>query len=118
MNVMSRDAKYLHRLVKHRAALIKSNETKARKEKNSQLSNIDKIREENSKMRNAKNEAKELDRQKISRTLMANLVTAADYPDSPKYVHHLINVLKNILGISLKIYFYVEITKLLNKRLL
>lgn len=95
---MSSDAKHLHKLVKHRDAQIKAIETKLKKEKRDKMSSLDKIRDDHSHMRCAKNDAKELERQKLSRTLMANLCTAADYPDSPGYVVHMINILKNILG--------------------
>lgn len=103
--LMSNDAKHLHELIKQREILINENVLKLKTEKKNQMSTLDKIREEHSQIRCAKNDAKEQDRQKLSRTLMANLVTAADYPNCPPYVHHIINFLKNILGNVFCVFF-------------
>ena len=103
---MSNDAKELHKLIKYRDDLIYENEMKLKNEKRQHQSTLEKIRDDQSNMRCAKNDCKEQERQKVSRTVMANLVTAADYPGCPSYVHHIINVLKNILGIQKFFYFY------------
>ena len=96
--IMNQDVHHLNKLVKHRNAVIKDNERIIEKEKRNEMSALDKIREDHCQMRCAKNDAKEVERQKVSRTYMANLSTAAESPDCPPYVHHIINVLKNILG--------------------
>ena len=95
---MSDDAKELHKLINQRNDQQKSNEEKLKKENEERLNSLMKIRAENSNMRNAKNDAKEMERQKLSRTLFSNLVSSSDFPDSPSFVPHMINVLKNILG--------------------
>ena len=96
---MAEDAKYLQKLVKQRDNQINANEAQLKKDKHEKLSFLDKIREDLSVTRCTKNDEKEKDRQRVSRTLMAALVTAADYPGCPDYVPAIINVLKNILGI-------------------
>lgn len=105
LSIMNKEAQYLHQLIKHRKALIKANEIKLKKEKKKMMSNLDKIREDQSHFRCMKSDAKELERQKLSRTLMANLCTAADYPGCPPYVPHMINLLKNIMG-NFSVHFY------------
>lgn len=76
----------------------KINEAQLRKENRDRMSSLEKIREDHGLARSAKNEAKEKERQKITRTLLANLVTSADFEDCPDYIPPIINVLKNILG--------------------
>ena len=103
---MTKDAKYLHQLVKKRTDLINANEEKLKKEQRERMSTLNQIREDHSLVRNAKNESKESERQKISRTLMAKLVSAADFPGCPDYVPPMINVMKNILGNYYVIFFF------------
>ena len=98
MDLMTKDAKSLHNMVKHRSELLKANDERLQQENEQIAANLRKIQSEESKKRHSKLEAKEHERQKLSRTMMANLVTAADYPDAPTFVPHMINVLKNILG--------------------
>lgn len=96
---MSEHAKELHSLIKERKKLVDSYEEKHAKEKKERLEGVEKIRQTHANMRSAKNDAKERDRQAAARTMMANLVSSADYPDSPPFIPHLLNVLQNILGI-------------------
>ena len=100
MSDMSNDAEQLHKLIRQRTALLKKNVLfeNEEKDRNSKLS---KIREQQSSIRSVKNDAKELERLKLSRTIMANLISSADYPECPPYVPHIINVLKNMSGIIL-----------------
>lgn len=95
---MTSDARDLHRYVKERSTKIQINEDKLKRENVDRMSSLAKIRTTHSNIRNVKNDAKENERQKLSRTLMANLVTSADYPDAPDYIPDMINVLKNVLG--------------------
>lgn len=95
---MANDAKFLHNLVKQRTEVMKSNEEQLRKENRERMSTLQQIREDQSLNRVAKNDSKESERQKISRTLMAKLVSSADYPGCPDYVPPMINIMKNILG--------------------
>lgn len=110
IQVMTEDAKQLHKLLKQRQSEIKANEEKMRKESRERMSTLDQIREDHSLARTAKNESKESERQKISRTLMSKLVTAADFPGCPDYVPAIINVLKNILG-NLLYHFYFNVNR-------
>lgn len=98
IEAMTADAKELQRLVKERKGLIDEHEKRLAKEKKDRKESLDKVRNMHTNMRSAKNDAKEQDRQAVSRTLMTNLVTSADYPDAPAFVPHLINVIQNILG--------------------
>lgn len=114
MDLMTKDAKYLHLLVKKRKCLVKDNEELLKKESRERMTTLEQIREEHSLTRTAKNESKENERQKISRTLMAKLVTAADFPGCPDYVPAMINVLKNILGMppnKMGKYFFFKKTR-------
>lgn len=95
---MTEDAKKLHCLVKDRDLYLKNMSNKLEKEKKETLSSLSQIRARHSSIRMSKHEEKEKERKTLSRTLMANLVSATDFPDSPSYVPHMINVLKNILG--------------------
>lgn len=95
---MTEDAKSLNKLLKDRKDLVKSNEEKVAAENKKRLMELSKIRDTAKKMRMAKDDAKERERKKKSRTFMHNLETSADYPEAPQYVPHMINVLKNILG--------------------
>lgn len=110
---MSADAKTLNKLVKQRETEVKKNQKKIVTENRERLEKVDLVRKKNSSLRSKKNDEKESGRKAISRTLMANLVSAADYPDAPPYVPHMINVLKNILGMhmhvisTLNIIFYI-----------
>ena len=101
IQIMSEDAKSLQQLLKRREGLVKDIEDKLSAENKERNASLSKIRNINSSLRTSKNEKKEQERQKLTRTLMANLCTAADYPDAPPYVPHMINVLKNILGNNL-----------------
>lgn len=98
LQMMSEDAKRLQSLVKQRQDLVKAVEDKLAKENKERQASLVKIRESHSSLRTARNEAKEKERRKVSRTLMANLCNAADYPDAPPYVPHMINVMQNILS--------------------
>ena len=95
---MSNDAKKLHKLVKHRNTHLEAMQEKVRKEEAERKSVLLKIRESQNSSRMKKNDEKENERKMLSRTLMAKLVSASDYPDCPPYVPHMINILKNILG--------------------
>lgn len=98
MDEMTNDAKYLHKLVKHRSMKIQSAEAQFKKENRERLSSIQKTRLDHSQIRASKNDAKENERQKITRSLVAALVTSADYPGCPEYVPPMINFMKNISG--------------------
>lgn len=95
---MSEDAKMLHKIINQRNKVVEENEQRLAKENKERHASLLKIQKNQSSLRTARQDAKELERQKLSRTLMANLVTAADYPDAPPYVPHMINMMQNILG--------------------
>lgn len=96
--IMTKDARSLHNLVKDRQQVQKRNGENLAVEAKQRLQNLAKIRQEESKKRISTIDTKEQERKKISRSLMHNLTTAADYPGCPQYVPHMINILKNILG--------------------
>ena len=105
---MARDANLIHELVKHRSFQVAANEEKVKKHNMEWNEDLKKMRVDLSNIRNAKNDAKEAERMKLTRTLMANLVSSADYPDAPPYVHHMINVFKNIMGnVNIYILYYI-----------
>lgn len=95
---MSGDAKELHKFLVERKTLLDERDELLAKEKNDRLTSQLQARRKKSAARIDKEHSKENERKKVSRTLMANLVTAADYPDAPTYIPHMINVCQNILG--------------------
>lgn len=95
---MKHDCKALNNAILKRQTLIDANSKKNSKESEEKMSSLSNIRQNQSRSRTARNDVKEQARHKVSRTLMANLVSAADYPDAPSYIPPLMDFLKNILG--------------------
>ena len=98
MKLMAEDARALLKLIEERNVKVKANEEGIARENKERQDSLADIRKAQSKARITKNKNKEEECKTISRTIMANLVSAADYPGAPRYVPDMINVLQNILS--------------------